>query len=150
MSVLSIDSIQCSDKVKTLIKTVKNTYNKYFDILTYYKLDIVEEYNMHYNMTELVINWCLADNNQQCYKIIEDVKVNIIVNNVKVNEVSCEKSEKTLGVHLSPSMKWEGQFNAMVKKMKEAICKLRKVEIAAPIACMHYNAHLIKKVYFVL
>ena len=74
MSVLSIDSIQCSDKVKTLIKTVKNTYNKYFDILTYYKLDIVEEYNMHYNMTELVINWCLADNNQQCYKIIEEAK----------------------------------------------------------------------------
>jgi len=85
---------------------------------------------------------------KQGNKIIEDIKVNISINNVKVNEVSCKKSEKTLGVHLSPSMKWEGQFKAMVSKMKEATYKLGKVEIAAPIAHMCYNAHLIKKVYF--
>lgn len=56
-------------------------------------------------------------------KIIEDIKVNININNVKVNEVSCKKSEKTLGVRISSSIKWEGQFNAIVEKMKEAICK---------------------------
>ena len=82
---------------------------------------------------------------KQGNKIIEDIKVNININNVNVNEVSCKKSEKTLGVHASPSIKWEGQFNAMVEKMKEAMRKLRKVEIAAPIAYFHYNAHLIKK-----
>ena len=49
---------------------------------------------------------------------------------------------------MSPSLKWEGQFKAMVEKMKEAIYKLRNIEIAAPIAHLYYNAYLIKKVYF--
>ena len=45
---------------------------------------------------------------KQGQKKIEEIAVNVSVNNIKVKEVSCEKSEKTLGVHLSPSMKWEG------------------------------------------
>ena len=36
----------------------------------------------------------------------------------------------------------------MVEKMKDAIFKLRKVETAALIAHLYYNAYLIKKVYF--
>ena len=62
--------------------------------------------------------------------------------------MSCKKSKKTLGVHVSPSMKWEGQFDTMVEKIKDAIYKLRKVEIAAPIAYLYYNAYLMKNVYF--
>ena len=49
---------------------------------------------------------------------------------------------------MSPSLKWEGQFKAMVEKMKEAIYKLRNIEIAAPIAHLYYDAYLIKKIYF--
>ena len=44
------------------------------------------------------------------------MKVNISINNIKVKEVSCEESQKTLGVHASPLMKWEGKFEAMVDK----------------------------------
>ena len=62
--------------------------------------------------------------------------------------MSCKKSKKTLGVHVSPSMKWEGQFDAMVEKMKDAMHELGKVEIAATIAYLHQDACLIKKVCF--
>ena len=85
---------------------------------------------------------------KQGNKIIEDIKVNISINNIEVKEVLCKKSEKTLGVHVSPLIKWEDQFNVMVEKMKEVIYKLRKVEIAALIAYLYYNAYLIKKVHF--
>ena len=37
--------------------------------------------------------------------IIEDVKVNISINNIKVKEVLYKKVKKTLGVHISPLMK---------------------------------------------
>ena len=36
----------------------------------------------------------------------------------------------------------------MIEKMKEAIYKLRNIEIAALVASLYYNAYLIKKVYF--
>ena len=62
--------------------------------------------------------------------------------------MSRKKSEKTLGVHVSPSIKWERQFEAMVEKMKDAIYKLRKVEIVSPIVHLYYNVYLIKKVFF--
>ena len=36
----------------------------------------------------------------------------------------------------------------MVEKMKEAIYKLRNIEIATSTAHLYYNAYLIKKIYF--
>jgi len=36
----------------------------------------------------------------------------------------------------------------MIEKMKEAIYKLRNIEIAVPVASLYYNAYLIKKVNF--
>lgn len=74
MSVHSINSIGCTKKIKNSIKNVKETYNKYYDILTYNKLEIVEEYNIHYNLTELAIKWCEANNEETCIKIINEAK----------------------------------------------------------------------------
>ena len=65
-----------------------------------------------------------------------------------MKEVSCEKSEKTLGVYMSPSMKWEKQFQSIMEKMREAVYKLRNIEIATSTAHLFYNAYLIKKAYF--
>ena len=81
-------------------------------------------------------------------KKIKNVIVNIRINGESVKVVESSKSEKTLGVYISPSMKWETQFKSMIEKMKEATYKLRNVEIAAPIAYLYYNAYMIKKVYF--
>jgi superfamily II RNA helicase len=73
-SVLVISSIHAPEKVKGVISKVKKTYNKYFDILTKLKLDIVENYQMHFNMVELTIKWCNAEDNIACMKIIQEAK----------------------------------------------------------------------------
>lgn len=73
-SVLVISSIRAPDKVKDTIGKIKNAYNKYFDILTKLKLDIVENYQMHFNMVELTIKWCNALDNESCMKIIQEAK----------------------------------------------------------------------------
>jgi superfamily II RNA helicase len=74
MSVHTINSIVCSDKIKNVIQTVKDTYNKYFDVLTYHKLEIIEEYNIHYNLTELAIKWCKSNDESICKKILSEAK----------------------------------------------------------------------------
>ena len=73
-SVLVISSIRAPDKVKDVIGQIKAAYNKYFDILTKLKLDIVENYQMHFNMVELTIKWCNALDNESCMKIIQEAK----------------------------------------------------------------------------
>ena len=74
MSVHSINSIVCSKKIKDIIRLVKETYNKYHDILTYNKLEIVEDYNIHLNLTELAVKWCESNNETMCTKIINEAK----------------------------------------------------------------------------
>ena len=74
MSVHTINSIGCSDKIKNVIRNVKDTYNKYFNVLTYHKLEIVEEYNIHYNLTELAIKWCRSNDEAICKKILSEAK----------------------------------------------------------------------------
>jgi superfamily II RNA helicase len=74
MSVHNINSIGCSDKIKNTIRSFKNIYNKYYDILTYNKLEVVEDYNMHYNLTELALKWCKSNDESVCKKIISEAK----------------------------------------------------------------------------
>ena len=79
---------------------------------------------------------------------IRNVKVNIEVNRITVQQIDCRKSERSLGVHMSPALVWDEQFLKMREKMIEAVFKLKNTKIAAPTAYLHYNMHLIKKVCF--
>ena len=96
MSVHSIDLINCSDKIKTVIKEIKKSYNKYYDILTFNKLEIVENYDIHYNLTELAIKWCESINDMQCIKIINlakqyDISLGDFVKAIlKINNIALE------------------------------------------------------------
>ena len=74
MSVHSINLINCSKKIKDSIKAVKDSYNKYYDILTYNKLEIVEDYTIQYNLTELAIKWCTSNDEKTCINIINEAK----------------------------------------------------------------------------
>jgi len=49
---------------------------------------------------------------------------------------------------MSPSLTWDKQFNAIVRKIKEAIRKLNNTEMVTITASMYYNVYLIKNVYY--
>lgn len=74
MTVVSIDSINCNDRVKNAIRTIDNAYYKYYNLLTVKKIEIVENYDIHYNMTELAINWAHAKNENECMSIINEAR----------------------------------------------------------------------------
>jgi len=79
---------------------------------------------------------------------IKNVVVEIEVNGIKVQQVDYKQSERSLGVHISPALVWDKQFEKMKEKMIEAVFKLKNTKIVVPTAHLYYNMYLIKKVYF--
>jgi superfamily II RNA helicase len=71
-SIIKSDHIKAPVIVKKIIKMIKNSYNKYYDIESLHKTDFVNNYDIHYNMCELVYRWCKATNEEECYKIFTE------------------------------------------------------------------------------
>jgi len=71
-SIIKSDHINAPVIVKKTIKTIKTAYNKYYDIESYNKTDFVNDYDIHYNMCELIYRWCNAPNEEECFKIFDE------------------------------------------------------------------------------
>ena len=71
-SIVKVSHINAPDKVKQTISAIKTAYNKYYDIESYNKTDFVNNYDIHYNMCELVYRWCKATTEEECYKIFSE------------------------------------------------------------------------------
>ena len=71
-AVIQISQIVASENVKQVVGSIKKAYNKYYDIESYNKTDFANNYDIHYNMCELVYRWCKATNEEECYKIFEE------------------------------------------------------------------------------
>ena len=80
--------------------------------------------------------------------MIKNSEVNVDVNDMKVQQVKCQESQRSLGAHMSPSLTWDKHFEKMKEKMIEAVFKLKNAKMVMPTTHLHYNMHLIKKAHF--
>ena len=71
-SVVKASHIKAPDKVIQTVSAIKTAYNKYYDIESFNKTDFANNYDIHYNMCELVYRWCKASTEEECYKIFND------------------------------------------------------------------------------
>jgi superfamily II RNA helicase len=71
-SVVKIEHIVAPDAVKQVIKRIQKSYDKYYDIESFNKTAFVNDYDIHYNICELVYKWSNADDEATCYKIFEE------------------------------------------------------------------------------
>ena len=71
-SIVKVEHVEAPEKVKNTIKKIKRAYNKYYDIESYHQTDFVNDYDIHYNMCELVYKWCKAEDEATCHKIFEE------------------------------------------------------------------------------
>ena len=71
-SIVKVEHVEAPEKVKNTIKKIKGAYNKYYDIESYHQTDFVNDYDIHYNMCELVYRWCKAEDEAVCHKIFEE------------------------------------------------------------------------------
>ena len=71
-SIVKVEHVKAPEKVKSTIKKIKRAYNKYYDIESYHQTDFVNNYDIHYNMCELVYRWCKAEDEATCHKIFKE------------------------------------------------------------------------------
>tara|TARA_B110000483_G_scaffold3779_1_gene4435 strand:- start:2193 stop:4685 length:2493 start_codon:yes stop_codon:yes gene_type:complete len=71
-NIVKAEYINAPNKVVSIVKKIKTAYNKYYDIESYNQTSFTQEYNIHFNMCELVYKWCTTENEEDCYKIFDE------------------------------------------------------------------------------
>jgi len=70
----NVSNINCNDKIINAIKGIKKNLDYWYDIETKYQTSFSQQYDIQYDMAEFMLNWCLADNEQQCNTIYNEAK----------------------------------------------------------------------------
>jgi superfamily II RNA helicase len=72
--IYSPDYVKADEKIIVSIKKIKNYYNKYYDEETKYETEFMFNYNLQYDLVELVYTWAKSDTSEQCQKILNDMQ----------------------------------------------------------------------------
>ena len=71
-SIIKPEYVNVSQKVIHILRQIENNYHKYYDIETKNMTDFIYDYEIHFNMCELVYKWCSSDSMESCNKIFEE------------------------------------------------------------------------------
>jgi hypothetical protein len=72
--IYSIDYVSANDKIKTAVKKIKSMYNKYYDEETTYETNFMFNYEIQYDLIEMVYKWANCDDEIQCQLIIKEME----------------------------------------------------------------------------
>jgi superfamily II RNA helicase len=67
--VINMDYINCDSNIKSTLKKMKNKMNKFYDIELQNRINNIDNYDIHWNMCELIHKWCHSENEEQCKQI---------------------------------------------------------------------------------
>ena len=67
-------NVNVSSRIKDTISLIEQSLKKYYDTESYLKTAFIESYDIHYDMTEFMYAWCIADDEQTCKSIINEAK----------------------------------------------------------------------------
>ena len=70
----NIDYVNTSDKVKQTVKKIKKVYNKYYDEETLHETNFMFNYNIQYDLIEMVYKWANSDDEIECQNIIKEME----------------------------------------------------------------------------
>jgi superfamily II RNA helicase len=94
--IYSVSKINCGEKVKDKIKIVKKIFNKYYDIETKYETEFMFNYDIQYDLVELVHNWAKSEDSERCQHLLKDMgQWDIFIGNfskavLKICNIACE------------------------------------------------------------
>jgi superfamily II RNA helicase len=71
-SIVKTEHIAAPENVKNIVQQIQDAYNKYYDIESFHQTSFANNYDIHYNMCELVYKWCTTEDEGACYKIFEE------------------------------------------------------------------------------
>ena len=105
MKITDSQYMRVPSKVKKVIRTIQTTYDKYYDIETKYHTAFVEDYTLHYDMGEFIMDWCNATNELECNAVLHnasnyDITLGEFVKAVlKINNIAQELEKVALLLH---------------------------------------------------
>ena len=67
-------NININTKIKEIAKYTNEIMEKYYNLETEYQLDTGSEYTLHFELIDYMIDWCKATNENECIKIINNIK----------------------------------------------------------------------------
>ena len=85
---------------------------------------------------------------KQGQKVAYNSEEELIINETKLKQTHIKESVKTLGVYMTPTLKWVQQFEKMKEKMYRVMSKLRSTPLSITNTYVYFNIYLIKQVYF--
>lgn len=63
-----------NDYMKSLIQYTEENYDKYYDFIIKNRLELVEDFELQYDLVQSVYNWCEATNEAECQEVLEELK----------------------------------------------------------------------------
>ena len=70
----SYDKNGLNDYMKSLIQYTEESYDKYYDFIIKNRLEMVEDFELHYDLVQSVYDWCEATNEAECQEVLEELK----------------------------------------------------------------------------
>ena len=72
--VINIDYINCDENIKSHLKKMKVKFYKFYDIELDNKINVIDNYDLHWNMCELMIKWCNSTSEEECKAIYNEAE----------------------------------------------------------------------------
>jgi hypothetical protein len=72
--IFTVDYATKNTKIIEAVKSIKKLYNKYYDIETEYQTEFLFNYEIQYDLIEIVERWYKAENETECMNIINEAK----------------------------------------------------------------------------
>ena len=95
-SINFIKYINCTDNIKKTLNLIQKKYNFYYDEELNHKIKSSYDYNLQWNMVEIIFNWCNAENDVECQQVYKEaLYYNISLGEfikavLKINAISLE------------------------------------------------------------
>ena len=71
-SIIKPEYVNAPQNIISILKKIENSYHQYYDVETKYMTDFIYDYEIHFNMCELVYKWCSSDLAESCNKLFEE------------------------------------------------------------------------------
>ena len=91
-----IKDINCSNNIKKTLRNIQKRYNYYYDEELKHKITSSYNYDIHWNLVEIIYKWCQAKNESECQEVYKEaLYYNISLGEfikaiLKINAISLE------------------------------------------------------------
>ena len=72
--IYSVSHVNCDDTIKSKIKVIKKTFDKFYDYETKYQTEFMFNYDIQYDLIELVYNWGKSEDSVRCQQLLKDME----------------------------------------------------------------------------